>query len=299
MARVAEPAFALEGAPVDALPACPGVYRFLNQDGHPLYIGKSVNIRARVRSHLAGASHCGRTQRMVWGTSVIDCRPTAGEAGALLLENAAIKKQIPLFNRRQRAVRRLWSIALKLGSEGFIQPTLTAFSLDKPDVRVAYGSFASRYHARRALEALARREHLCQQMLGLQRGRGPCFSHQLGQCRGACAGKESAPEHNARLRATLREHRLSAWPITEPVLLLEDTTGDSPFQPGQEWHLLHNWAYLGTFKDPQSARAYRGHETLMFDRDTYRILRRILDRPNTRLFCAESLETITWDHTFP
>jgi hypothetical protein len=294
MVTAAQPVFTLQGAAVDALPACPGIYRFLDQDGHPLYIGKSINIRARVRSHLGGASHCDRTRRMVCGTSVIDCRPTAGEAGALLLENAAIKAQMPLFNRRQRAVRRLWSITLKLGSDGFMQPSLTAFSLDKPDVREAYGSFKSRHHARRTLETLARREHLCPQVLGLQAGRGACFAHQLRQCRGACAGKESAAVHNARLTATLQQHRLSAWPITAPVLLLEDTTGDSPVQPEQEWHLLHNWSYLGTFSDPHSARTFNSRESLMFDRDTYRILRGILDRRNSRLFCAETLEAISW-----
>jgi hypothetical protein len=292
-------AFAIKGAPVDTLPACPGVYRFLNQDGHALYIGKSVNIRARVRSHLAGASQRERTQRMVCGTAVIDCRPTAGEAGALLLENAAIKAQMPLFNRRQRAVRRLWSITLKPGSDDFLQSSLTAFSLDKPDVREAYGSFNSRHHARETLATLARREQLCPQALGLQAGRGACFAHQLGQCRGACAGKESAPAHNARLAAALQEHRLSTWPIAAPVLLLEDTSGDSPAQPAQEWHLLHNWSYLGTFTNPQAARACNDGESLMFDRDTYRILRAILRLPNTRLFCAETLHTIHWDHTFP
>ncbi len=294
MARKEKPGFSLGGKPVEEPPACPGVYRFLDPNGQALYIGKSISIRARLRSHLAAASQTGRQQRLVHTTAVIDCRPTAGEAGALLLENAAIKEQMPVFNRRQRAVRRLWSIVLELAGNGFLQPTLTAFSLDKPDIRAAYGSFSSRHQARRTLETLARKAHLCPQVLGLQPGRGRCFAHQLGHCRGACAGIESALEHNVRFSAALQRHRLSAWPITEPVLLLEDSTGDSPVQPRQEWHLLHNWTYLGTFPDPQSARCGGGQQ-LMFDRDTYRILRNILQRPGAQLYCAETLAAICWE----
>jgi excinuclease Cho len=294
MAGVTPPEFTLDGTPVAALPPCPGIYRFLNQDGHPLYVGKSINIRTRVSSHLAAAARSGRQHQMVHGAAVIDCRPTAGEAGALLLENAAIKEQMPLFNRRQRAVRRLWSIVLEHDSNGFAKPIPTAFSLDVPDVRAAYGSFSSRYHARRTLETLARAGQLCPRILGLQSGGGRCFAHQLGQCRGACVGQEPAPAHNARLIAALRQHRLSAWPLTEPVFLLEDSTGDSAVQPRQEWHLLHNWTYLGTFSDPQSARQSDASQRLMFDRDTYHILRNILQRGGTRLYCAASLQATNW-----
>jgi len=79
------------GNTIDALPRCTGIYRFLGEQDQLLYIGKSVNICSRVRSHFARSGQGDRHRQMIHATRTVDCRPTAGEAGALLLENAAIK----------------------------------------------------------------------------------------------------------------------------------------------------------------------------------------------------------------
>ena len=287
------PRFTLGGQPIDKPPNCPGIYRFLSADGRALYIGKSVNLQSRLQAHLADTQNSERQHRLVSTTVCIDCRPTAGEAGALLLENAAIKQEMPLFNRRQRAVRRMWSVTLRTDEEGFDQPDVRSFCLDRPDILVAYGCYASRYHARKTLEALAREECLCPIRLGLERGRGRCFQHQLGRCRGACIGAEDAQAHNHRLKAALDAQRLSAWPITKPVLLREESQPGG-IQPAREWHLLHNWTYLGTFESPEAARETDPRAGFMFDRDTYHILRRILRRDNLPLVQAHTLSPVQW-----
>ncbi|MCB5392478.1 hypothetical protein LIP47_17190, partial [Eggerthella lenta] len=67
----------------------------------PLYIGKSINIRSRVLSHLRTqdeAAMLRQSRRISW-----IC--TAGEIGALLLEARLIKEQQPLFNKRLRRNR--------------------------------------------------------------------------------------------------------------------------------------------------------------------------------------------------
>jgi excinuclease Cho len=291
--RTGAPAFSIRGQPVDTPPQCPGVYRFLSADGRALYIGKSVNLRSRLRAHIADAAHSERQHRLVNGTTQIDCRPTAGEVGALLLENAAIKQEMPLFNRRQRAVRRMWSVTLKTDRTGFVQPQIRSFSLDRPDILAAYGCFASRYHARKAMDSLARRELLCPRSLGLERGNGPCFQYQIGRCGGACAGLEDVAEHNRRFQHALTAQRLSAWPVTEPVLLYESADPGS-VQPASEWHLLHNWTYLGTFPTAEAARDADPRLGFMFDRDTYHILRRVLRRDNVPLLRASTLSPVNW-----
>ena len=144
--------FTVAGASSESPPACPGVYRFLDQADQVLYIGKSINIRNRLRSHLAESSQTDRQRRLLHATRRIDCQPTAGEAGALLLENAAIKQQMPTFNRRQRAVRRMWSIVLEADKQGHLRPALSCFSLDNPDIRNAYGYYVNRFAARKALD---------------------------------------------------------------------------------------------------------------------------------------------------
>ncbi len=273
------------------LPRCTGVYRFLDAEDKVLYIGKSVDIRNRVKTHLNGGE-TDRQLRMLAAIARIDCRPTAGEVGALLLENAAIKREIPLYNRRQRSIRRMWSFSLAEAAEGFLKPKLASYSLELPDIEATYGSYLSRHHARQALEKLSRDAVLCQRALGIERGKGACFQHQIGRCHGACLGKESPKIHNGRLRAALEQHRLSAWPITAPVLLKE--TGTNPLAPAEEWHLLHNWIYLGSFGSPEEVRKGIEQDAVMFDRDTYRILRSVLNRANAKLFDLETLTPVQW-----
>jgi hypothetical protein len=77
--------FTLCGNTIDALPRCTGIYRFLGEQDQLLYIGKSVNIYSRysrVRSHCARSGQGDRQRRMIHATRTVDCRPTAGEAGA-------------------------------------------------------------------------------------------------------------------------------------------------------------------------------------------------------------------------
>ena len=38
----------------EQLPTSPGVYAFTDSAGHPLYVGKSVNLRRRVRGYFYG-----------------------------------------------------------------------------------------------------------------------------------------------------------------------------------------------------------------------------------------------------
>ena len=95
------------GIEIEALPRCSGVYRFYDNSGALLYIGKSVDIHSRVAQHFNEGKKPGRHQRLMSQVHRIDCELTAGEIGALLTENAAIKAEVPLFNRRQRRLRKL------------------------------------------------------------------------------------------------------------------------------------------------------------------------------------------------
>ena len=110
------------------LPSYSGVYRFYSGDGALLYVGKSVDIRSRINAHVQEGRKPGRHQRIMSEVRRIDCTATAGEIGALLVENAAIKQETPLYNRRQRQVRKLWTLLLNRSSDGFLQPSHADFS---------------------------------------------------------------------------------------------------------------------------------------------------------------------------
>ena len=261
------------GESLDAAPHAPGVYRFFNADGALLYIGKSIDIATRIRSHFGDAREPGRQQSMMSAVRAIDCELTAGETGALFIENAAIKAEKPLYNRRQRRHRKLWTLRLIENVEGFLNLAPSDFCPGGERVEAVFGLFTSPRHIDSALRTIVRDEGLCPRVLGMERGSGACFAHQLGRCRGACAGKEDAASHNARLLARLERQRIAAWPFEGPILLHEERAKDGlKAQPRRQFHLLNHWSYQGSYTTLAKAQAAaRRAAPLTFDRDAYRI----------------------------
>jgi DNA polymerase-3 subunit epsilon len=78
-----------------ALPDEPGVYIFRNAAGQVLYVGKSVALRTRARSHFATSAPAeGWTEQ----AALVDHRTTNSELGALVLEHRLIKELRPPGN---------------------------------------------------------------------------------------------------------------------------------------------------------------------------------------------------------
>lgn len=245
---------------LEALPGQPGVYTFHGESTTlPLYIGKSINIRSRVLSHLRTpdeASMLRQARRISFIT-------TAGELGALLLEAQMIKQYQPLFNKRLRKNRQLCSLHLLNGRPEVVYAKNVDFAA-APDL---FGLYPSRYAALQALQKLADTHQLCYPLLGLEptsRGKA-CFRYALGRCAGACCGAETAENHFQRLRAALEVLRVQCWPWPGPVGLVEDSLH------GKQIHVVCNWYYLGSVTEVEQASALT--RTLPgFDQDGYKIL---------------------------
>lgn len=78
-----------------ALPDEPGVYIFRNAAGQVLYVGKSVALRTRARSHFATSAP---PESWTEQAALVDHRTTNSELGALLLEHRLIKELRPPGN---------------------------------------------------------------------------------------------------------------------------------------------------------------------------------------------------------
>ena len=84
------------GAPSTAgLPDEPGVYLLRNAAGQVLYVGKSVSLRTRARSHFAASA---RAEGWTEQTAIVDHRTTNSELGALVLEHRLIRELRPPGN---------------------------------------------------------------------------------------------------------------------------------------------------------------------------------------------------------
>lgn len=248
---------------IEGMPKAPGVYIFHGEEGDlPLYIGKSVNLRNRVLSHLRNEEEA----RMLRQSRRISYQRTAGEIGALLLEASLIKQLHPLFNQKLRRSRQL--CAWQLPESGLPIPELVfSTAINFSSSPRLYGLYSSRRAAVQALQAIADQHKLCCGVLGLEKltsGRG-CFRAMLKQCSGACCGKESRESHDARLLAALEEIQVQCWPYSGAVGLVET------FEDSQQVHVIHQWCYLGSADTVEAAGNL--HRTAAgFDADGYKIL---------------------------
>lgn len=264
----------LERSALDVVPEGPGVYLFYGVNELPLYIGKGVNMRARVQSHFAADHGSGRAMRLAQEVKRVEWIETAGELGALLLEARLIKEQSPIHNRRLRRNEEL--CALRLKEDGDVALELVPLAgIPADDLGELYGQFKSKREANNTLRELAGEYGLCLKRLGLEQGKGPCFNQQIKRCKGVCVGKESRQQHDLRLKTALAVLKLCAWPFAGRIAIRERDPGSERC----EWHLFESWCYLGTAKSEADLHEFAAarHEA-RFDLDTYRILRRELEK---------------------
>ncbi len=187
---------AVDDAVVASLPGGPGVYALKDAEGHVLYIGKSQNVRGRVRTHLRGAAPGQpRLHRALRRVCDVEAFETGSELEALFLESRLIKRYLPEGNAQQRT-RHDYPF-LRLVQDPF--PRLEA-TREPPNERDLYfGPF-------RRTSAVAGAAELLSQSLGLRSctepldGRhGPCLLLDLGKCSGPCVGAISPEGYRARV----------------------------------------------------------------------------------------------------
>lgn len=249
------------------LPETPGVYIFYGENGQPLYIGKSKNIRDRVLSHFSLSTGDSSEMKIYNTIESMEFIKTAGELGALLKESEMIKKMMPLYNRRLR-YREKMVMAVKKEVEGVF--IIDIEETDQPDINnleSIMGVFKTKRDARQALVNLAKEYNLCDKFLGLQKTKGACFNYQLGRCKGVCAGKEIAMKYNLRFIEAFLKTKIKAWPHKGPIVIKEI----DPDSGKEEQFLIHNWCIIQ--KQEGDDKDLSGLE---FDYDIYKILRRFM-----------------------
>jgi len=212
---------------IHKLPDRPGVYRFYGPHGELLYVGKSVHVRTRVRDHFRKPGDTIRKQRLYKNTAEIRVHPTPGEFGATVLELHDIKKHQPILNVQSRKKEK-HTIAAEQTTEGYLYPALAEtneITTEQFDELLAI--FTSRKQARGRIDELVKEHELCRQRLqmGTSRQNGPCFDYELGACRGACVGAETANAHNRRVREAFRNEGVAPWPYDGRVEVV-DRDGD-------------------------------------------------------------------------
>ncbi|MFV2176582.1 DEDD exonuclease domain-containing protein [Actinomadura sp. LOL_016] len=193
----------------DGVPSAPGVYLFEDDAGEVLYVGKSGDLRSRVRSYFTGSETRRRVREMVGLAEHVRTIPCATGLEAEVRELRLIAEHKPRYNRRSKFPER--AIWLKLTVEPF--PRLSIVRECRDDGACYLGPVSSRHQAEEARAALHEAVPLrqCTQRLTtrlIEHGRArTCALADLGRCGAPCDGRESAADYAAHAdtaRAVMR-----------------------------------------------------------------------------------------------
>ena len=185
---------------IETIPDEPGVYYFYNENADLIYIGKSRNLLQRINTHLSNNS-TNKAMEMRDHIADIDWELTGSELIALLKESSEIKKHKPLYNKAQRRTGFQWGIFSFADNNGYLNFRYGQINDDEEPVSV----FTSKEKTKSKLNSLVETYGLCQKLSGLYDTEGACFHYQVGICKGACIGKESAEIYNERAGKAIEE----------------------------------------------------------------------------------------------
>ena len=138
-------------AEASVVPRKPGVYLLKNVADEVLYVGKSRNLRQRIRAYTSrGRPASGKIRVLRGAMAAFDYLTTGSEFEALLLEAELVRAHNPPFNERLRDFRSLAFIKVEAGPYG----RLVATTRLRADGGKYHGPYSSTSATRRAVEAL-------------------------------------------------------------------------------------------------------------------------------------------------
>ncbi len=267
---------------LDDMPKTSGVYLFYGDNDLPLYIGKSVNIRARVLSHFSSDHASTKEMRISQEIKRVEWITTAGDFSALLLESQLVKTRQPIHNRQLRNERQLcsWKLTKDPLAKNLLE-LVRESDINPVELGQLFGTFKSKRQAVEALRSMAEAHQLCPRYLGLEAaGSGACFSSQIKRCKGVCCGKELPEIHYLRLQQALVAHRLKNWPYAGKIGIREHSGENDKTQ----LHIFEYWTYLGVIEnEAELAEKLQESNQLKFDLDTYKLLLKAFNSPKTQV----------------
>jgi len=179
------------------IPTSPGVYRFRDDEGRVLYVGKAKNLRARLSNYFAPLSSLHeRTRRMVTTATSVEWTVVANDVEALQLEITLINEFHPPFNVRFKDDKSYPYLVVTLADEA--PRAMVSRRRGIPGARY-FGPYPKVWAVSETLDTLLTLFPIrtCKDSdykRAMASGK-PCFAGQIGRCFGPCSMKVTVEEH--------------------------------------------------------------------------------------------------------
>jgi excinuclease ABC subunit C len=181
------------------IPDAPGVYRFRDEHGRVIYVGKAKTLRSRLNSYFGDlCSLHPRTRQMVTTAASVEWTVVSTEVEALQLEYNWIKEFDPRFNVRYRDDKSYPVLAVTLNEEF---PRLHVYRGPRRRGVRYFGPYAHAWAIRETLDLLTRvfPARVCSAGVFKRHGQigRPCLLGYIDKCSAPCVGNVTADEHRA------------------------------------------------------------------------------------------------------
>jgi DNA polymerase-3 subunit epsilon len=187
----------------DDLPRSAGVYLFRGRDGRVLYVGKSKDLRTRVRSYFYGDPR-KKVADLIAETHAVEAVPCDSELEALVVEARLIRAHQPTYNRRGTTWRRYTYLKIDV-SEAFPRIKVVRGAGGSDGRAVFLGPFPSSHHARLAKEALEEAVPIrrCTRAMRASTRFAACALAEMGRCAAPCDGRIDPERYGELVRSLI------------------------------------------------------------------------------------------------
>ncbi len=181
------------------IPTDPGVYRFKDEHGRIIYVGKANNLRSRLGSYFVNPNTLPpKTRTMVHMAAGVEWTVVASEQEAIQLEYTWIKEFTPRFNIMYRDDKSYPYLAVTM-NEKF--PRVMVMRGDKRKGVKYFGPFYPAKAIRETVDRMLRVFPIRSCSAGVfrraQLANRPCLMGYIDKCAAPCVGRISEEDHYA------------------------------------------------------------------------------------------------------
>ena len=182
-----------------SLPEKPGVYRFYDEKGEILYVGKAKVLKKRVSSYFTKKHEDPKLPVLISKICDIQCTVVDTEWEALLLENSMIKQFRPRFNAMLKDDKTYpW---LAISKEEF--PRLYYTRNPNPQKEEVFGPYSSLRFMHILLDTLFEMFPIRNCKIMPKKGR-PCLQYHIKKCAAPCIGYITNEEYNENINKVIK-----------------------------------------------------------------------------------------------